>query len=431
MQVTVEKVNDVERLLTIVVPAELVDAAYDRQINSLTQKADIKGFRPGKAPKSFIEKQFGGKAREEALVEVMQNSLYEAIIQNKLQPVSQPRVEPKPSLANQPFEFTAAFEVLPDITNVNFTLNQIEKPQVTVTDADLDKVVGQLQKQYTKWQKVDREARDHDRVVVDYYVILDGKEDLENKVQDFPVELGSESMLPGFEAGLVGAKAGEKRSLNLNFPADFPEADKAGKPIGFEIEIKQVYEAEAPAINEEFAKRLGIQSGQVAELKEQIKQSLEQERDRLVKEKMKEQIFRQLLEQNPIEVPKSLITREASNIHDEVYQHRHHDHHQHSEDELAAFNDVAKKRVAIGILISAFAKEADIKLDKDRVQQRIQEIAAAYESPKEVIAWLSADERRSGIEAQVMEDQVMDKLLESVAITEKPMSYAELKNIRI
>jgi trigger factor len=431
MQVTVEKITDVERLLTIVVPAELVDAAYNRQLNTLTQKADIKGFRPGKAPKAYIESQFGGKVRQEALEEIMQNSLYEAIIQNKLQPVSQPRVEPKTLMANQPFEFTATFEVVPEIEKVNFTMNGIEKPQVTVTDADLDKVVGQLQKQHTKWQKVDREAREHDRVVIDYYVIFDGKEDIENKAQNFPVELGSETMLPGFEAGLMGAKAGEKRSLNLNFPADFPEDDKAGKPIGFEIEIKQVYEAEAPAIDEEFAKRLGVQSGQVTELKDQIKQSLEQERDRLVKEKMKEQVFRQLLEQNPIEVPKSLIAREASQIHDEVYQHRQHDHHQHSENELAAFNDVAKKRVAIGILISAFVKQADIKLDKDRVQQRIQEIAAAYESPKEVIAWLSAEERRSGIEAQVMEDQVMDKLLESVAITEKPMSYAELKNIRI
>jgi len=432
MQVSVEKVNNVERRLTIVVPANQVEEAYARQLDKLAKKANIKGFRPGKAPVSYIEQRFGDDARKEALAEVMQKSLYEAITEQDLKPVSQPQVEPKLMMPNQPLEFIASFEVLPDIENIQFSMSTIEKPVTEVTSDDVDRVVEQLRKQYAKWKLVNRPAQEKDRVVIDYYAIFEGKSDIENKIENFPLELSSKVMLPGFEEGLKGAKAEEERTLNLSFPADFPAAERAGKPVDFVVKIKQVFEADVPELNDDFVQKLGVKSGKVDDLKDQIKQSLEQERDRLVKEKLKEQVFRQLLEQNPIDVPRSLVEREAHNIHDEIYpQHQHHDHHQHSNEEMAAFNDVAKKRVSLGLLIAEYAKKANLQVNKDRVNQRIQEIAAAYEHPQEVIAWLSSPERRNGIEAQVMEDQVLDKLMEDVSVTEKTMSYAELKGIRI
>ncbi len=198
------------------------------------------------------------------------------------------------------------------------------------------------------------------------------------------------------------------------------------------VQVKQVFEAEMPVLDEKFAKQLGVKSGDIEELKKQIKQSLEQECKRLVKEKLKEQIFGQLLEQNPLDVPKSLIAREAKKIHDEVYpQHQPHDHHQHSDEENAAFNDIAKKRVLLGLLVSEYAKQANLTANQAHIDQRIQEIALAYENPQEVIEWLSSAERRSGIEAQVAEDLVLDKLMEGVPLSEKIMSYAELKGIRI
>lgn len=430
MQVSVEKVSNVERRLTIVVPADQVEEAYTKQINEFAKKANIKGFRPGKAPISYIQERFGSDARQEALNEVIQKSLYQAIMDEKLNPVSAPSVEPKSILANQPLEFVASFEILPEIDKINFTLAHVEKPMVDITPEEVEKVLGQLSKQYIKWKLVDRTAQEKDRIVIDYYAIFEGKSDLENKVQNFPLELGSNTMLPGFETGLIGTKAEDELTLNLAFPADFQIQEKAGKPIDFVITVKQVFEAEIPALNDEFVKRLGVKSGELTELKEQIKQSLEQERDRLVREKLKEQIFKALLEQNPIDVPKSLVAQEAKNIHDEVYQHQHHDHNQHSDAEMTAFNDVAKKRVAIGILIAEYAKQGQIQLDKARVQKRVLEIAAAYENPKEVIEWLSTDNRISGIESQVMEDQVMEKLLEPISVIEKTMNYDELRNAR-
>lgn len=431
MQVSVEKVNNVERRLTIVVPAEQVEEAYARQINQFAKKASIKGFRPGKAPLSYIQSRFGTDARREALNEVIQRTLHQALSDEKLIPISTPQVTPKVISPNQPLEYTASFEVLPEVSAINAALTDIEKLVVNVTDEDVDRVVQQLQNQYTKWTLVEREAKQKDRVVIDYYAIFEGKSDIENKVVNFPLELGSKVMLPGFEEGLIGAKTGEEKKLDLKFPDEFSVPERAGKPVEFIVDVKQIFEAEVPEMNEAFIKQLGVQDGTLLGFKQQIKQSLEQERDRLVGEKLKEQVFKQLLEQNPLEVPNSLIAREAKTIHDEIYQQREHDHHAHSQDEVAAFNDIAKRRVSLGILLAEYAKQKNIRADNERVSTRIREIASAYEHPKEVMAWLSSDERRRGIESQVLEDQVIESLLENIPTTEKTMSFAELKGIRI
>lgn len=432
MQVSVEKVSNVEHRLTIVVPANQVEAAYSKQISAFAQKANIKGFRPGHAPDKLIEQRFGEDARKEALSDVIQKALYDAIVEKKLKPIDAPRVETKSNIlmANQPFEFVATIEVLPEIEKIQFSLDNIEKLSVDVTAEDAQLVIDQLRKQYTKWKLVDRPAQEKDRVVIDYYSIFDGKADDANKIENVPVEIGAKNMLPGFEDGLIGLKAGDEKTLDLVFPAEVADKEKAGKPVQFAVQVKQVFEADMPAIDEAFIQRLGVKSGKLEELQTQIKQSLEQERDRLVKEKLKDQVFRQLLEQNPIEVPKSLVNRESKNIHDEVYQNQHHDHHSHSEEEMTAFNEIARKRVALGLLIGEYAKQNEIKADKDRVESRIQEIASVYENPKEVVEWLSTSERRGGIEAQVLEDQVMEKLMEGVPVTDKVMNYAELKGVR-
>lgn len=432
MQVSVEKVSNVERRLTIVVPANQIQEEYTKQINLFAKKANVKGFRPGKVPMSYIKRRFGDDVRKEALNEIIQKTLYAAITEKNLKPVSTPQIEPKFMTPDQPFEFVASFEVLPEIQKIQFSINHIEKPVVEVKDEDVNLIIEQLRKQQTKWNIVERAAHEKDRVVINYYLIFEGKSDAENKITNYPIELGSKIMLPGFEDELIGTKAGEEKTIHLNYPTDFKIEKLAGKPVDFVVQIKQVFEAETPAIDENFFYSLGIKSGKEEDLKQQIRQSLEHERDRLVRDKLKEQIFRQLLEQNPFEVPNSLVAREAKNIHDELFpQHQHHDHQQHSNEEMTLFNDTATKRVALGLLIAEYAKQADLKTDKDRVHKRIREIADAYNNPQEVIEWLSADERRGGIEAQVMEEQVMDKLIEGISIIDKTMSYAELKGIRI
>jgi trigger factor len=237
-------------------------------------------------------------------------------------------------------------------------------------------------------------------------------------------------MLPGFEEGLVGLKAGDEKTLNLRYPDDFANAEKAGKAIDFIVQVKKVYEASVPEMNDEFIKKLGVASGNEEELKQQIQKSLTQERDRLVKEKMKEQVFRELLEQNKVDVPASMIQREAKHIHDEIHQ-GHHNHQDHSEAEIKAFEEMARKRVTLGLLIAEYVKQHSLKPDQALVDGRIREISEVYENPKEVAEWLSTKEQRHNIEAQVLEDQVIAKLTDGIPVIDKTMSYAELKGIRI
>ena len=431
MQVSLEKINTVERRLTITVPSDQVEEEYTKQINKFAKTANIKGFRPGKAPLSYIQQHYGADVRKEALSEIIQKALYEAIAEKQLRPVSTPRVEPKMMMANQPLEFTAHFEVLPEIEKINFNMESIEKIEAEVSDQDITSVIDHLRKQQTKWREIEEAAQEKNRVVIDYYAIFEGKEDTENTVKNFPLELGSKVMLPGFEDGLIGIKAGEERKLSLTFPADFNIADKAGKPVDFIVQAKQVFDADIPTLDDQFIMKIGVASGKEEDLRQQIKHSLEQERTRLIKEKLKEQVFRQLLEQNQFDIPQSLVEREAKNIHDEVYQHQHHDHHQHSESEMATFNEIAKKRVALGLLIAEYAKQSNLKPDQAKVEERIHEIASVYENPQEVVKWLLSDERQKGIEAQVLEDQVLDKLMDGIPVTMKKMTYAELKGIRI
>lgn len=430
MQVSVENVSNVERRLTIIVPADLVEEAYAQQINRFAKKANIKGFRPGKAPLSYIQQHFGEDARKEALSEVIQKSVQDALEEKKLNPVSQPQIQPKTITPNEPLEFTVSFEVLPEIGTVKFSMDKVEKLLVDVKEEDIQHVITQLRKQRTKWNVVDRAAEENDRIVIDYYTVFEGQSDEANKVQNTSVDLGGKNMLPGFEVGLIGVKAGDTRTLHLTFPADFADAARAGKPIEFIVTVKQVFSGETPEWNEAFIKALGVKSGSEEDLKTQIKQSLEQERDRIVKEKLKEQVFKQILDQNPLEVPNSLIAREAKLIHDEVYPHQH-DHAHHTADEMTTFNDIAKKRVILGLLINEYAKQMQLKANQDKVKERIQQIASVYENPKEVIAYLSSDERLAGIEFQVLEDQLLDKLLEGVVeVNEKTVSFADLKGIR-
>lgn len=432
MQVSVEKISNVERKLTISVPAENVESAYSKKINDFAKKANIKGFRPGKAPISYITKHYGEDARKEALSEVIEKAIYEAVSEKQLKPVSTPRVTPKVMNPGQPLEFDVSFEVLPDIEKVQFAMDHIEKLKVDITDADIDYVIKQLSKQYTKWNPVERAAQTLDRVIIDYYPIFEGKSDQENKTENFPLEIGSKIMLPGFEDALINAKAGEEKTFTLNLPEDYADKDKAGKPVEFVVTVKQVVEALPPEINENFVKNLGVKSGSIDDLKKQIRKSLEQERDRLVKDKLKEQVFKQLLLENPIDVPLSLIEREAKNIHDEIYpNHKSQKEHQHAPEELNSFKEIAKKRVAVGILVAEYAKQHKVKAEKERVQKRIQEIASAYEHPKEVEAWLATGDRLPNIESQVLEDQIIEKLIADIKATEKQMSYAELKGFRI
>jgi trigger factor len=426
MQVSVEAPSKLERRLTVIVPVEKLNEAYDKRIANVAKNAKIAGFRPGKAPLNVIKQRYGDSARQEAISEVIQSSLYDAINQEKLTPVGVPTVEPKMIMPDQPVEFIATFEILPEIEGFRFDLESLEKQIATITDEDVQRVIDHLRTQHTQWKKVDRASQDKDQVVIDFSGSIDGVLFDGGEAHDYPIVLGSKAMIPGFEEGIIGMKAGEEKVIHVTFPENYFSAKVAGKVADFTIKAINVSEPELPEMNEAFVKKLGIKSGDVADLHAEIRKNLERELERVVSGKLKAQIFDKMLEQNALEIPKALIEREANRIHDEVHPHHGHQH-AHTAEEMAAFNDAAKRNVALGLLVAEVIKQHNISADKNRVQTYLTKLSSAYENPAEVLAWYSKNKRAyAEVEMQVLEEQVVETLLKNVQVTEKMLSYNEL-----
>ncbi len=426
MQVSVEAPSKLERRITVVVPPEKLNEAYNKRISNLAKKAKIDGFRPGKAPMNVVEKRYGDTARQEALSEVIQSSLYAAIHQEKLSPVGVPTVEPKVVLPDQPLEFIATFEILPVIEAVKFELSTLEKHVSSIAEADVDSVIQHLRSQHTSWVKVERPAQEKDRVMIDFRGSIDGVAFDGGQAHDYPIVLGSKAMIPGFEEGIMGMQAGAEKTIQVTFPENYFAKEFAAKQAEFAIKVISVSEANLPEMNEAFIKRLGVKSANVNDLRAEIQKNLERELDRVVKLKLKNQVFDKLLEQNAFDIPKALIEREAQRIHDEVHPNHGHEH-QHTDAEMAQFNEAAKRNVALGLLVAEIIKDRKIAIDKERVQNFITNLSSAYEKPQDVAAWYQSNKQAlAEIEMQVLEEQVVEKLLEQVTLTEKTLSYQEL-----
>lgn len=427
MQVSVEAPSKIQRRVTVVVPVQTLDIAYDQRIVKLSQTAKINGFRPGKVPLDVIKQRFGDSARQEALSEVIQSSLYSAMAQEKLSAVGVPMVEPKTVIPGQPLEFVATFEIIPVVESVNFNITTLEKQVSVIKDEDVDRVIDHLRQQHTTWTKVDRVAQDKDQVSVDFSGSIDGVVFQGGEAHDYPIILGSKTMIPGFEEGILGLKAGDHKVISVTFPESYFAKEVAGKAAEFKINVLKVMEPKLPEVDAAFIKKLGVKSASLDDLRVEIRNNLERELERIIKLKLKGQVFDKLLEQNELEIPKALIEREAGRIHDELHPHHKGHDHGHSEAEMAMFNDAAKRNVTLGILVGELVKQHKITPDNDRIQAYIASVSAAYENPAEVSKWYSSNKQAlAEVQMQVLEEQVVEKLLEGVQVTEKLLSYQEL-----
>ena len=426
MQVSVESPSNIERKLTVVVPFERIDEAFEKRLVKIAKTAKVKGFRPGKVPLDHVKQMYGQTARQEALSEVIQSSLYSALHQEKLQPVGVPMVEPKAVMPGQPLEYVATIEIMPVIKTVNFQVAKLEKEMTTIQETDINNVIDKLRQQHAKWNVVERGAKENDQVLLDFTGTMDGKPFAGGEAKNYPIILGSKMMISGFEEGLLGAKNNEERVIDITFPENYFAKEVAGKAAQFKIQVKKVYEPQLPELDETFVKKLGVKNGHLDELKTEIKKNLLREIDRQIKSKLKAKIFNQLLEQNPLEVPKSLIEKEAKRIHHQLHPHHGNEDHAHSADEMATFDNAAKQNVILGLLVAELIREYNLLPDAVRVDAFIQELASSYEKPDEIINWYQKNKKnRAEIEMQILEEQVMEKLLERIEVTDKMISYTE------
>ncbi|ABG41643.1 trigger factor [Paraglaciecola sp. T6c] len=433
MQVSVETTQGLERRLTITVPAESIDSQVKSRLQQLAKTQRINGFRPGKVPVSVIKKRYGQAVRQEIAGEAMQRNFYEAIVQEKITPAGMPNFEMKTDVDGQDLEFVAAFEVYPEVEVKDVEKIEVEKPVVEITDADLETMMETLRKQHATWKEVKRKSKKDDRVTVDFVGTIDGEEFEGGKAENFELEMGKDRMIPGFEKPIVGAKAGEEVVADVTFPEDYHAEALKGKEAQFKITVNKVEGLSLPKVDEEFAKLFGVEDGDVEALNAEVRKNMQRELEQTLKANVKEQVIEGLLANNEIDLPKALVDQEINALREQAKQRFSQQQGGNVDNlpELPAdlFQENARKRVSIGLLLGEIIKTEELKVDSAKVDALIETAASAYEDPQEVIEYYKTnDELMQQMQNVALEEQAVEVLLSKANVKEVNKAFDEIMN---
>ena len=420
MQVSVETTSGLGRRMTVQIPADQLDQQVESKLKQLARSVRLDGFRPGKVPMSVVKQRYETQVREETAGELIASSYQEALQQEDLKPAGHPNIERTGSEPGQELEYVATFEVYPEIELPDLGEVTLERVVAEVVDSDIDNMIEKLRKQRVTWTKAERAAAEGDRLEIDFEGTVDGQPFPGNSGKSVPLELGSGSMIPGFEEQLLGAKAGDNKTVEVTFPADYASSDVAGKAAKFEVTVNSVAEPVLPEVNDEFARAFGVGDGGMSKLRAEVRANMERELAATIKSKLKQQVFEVLLQKAKMEVPTSLIDSEVDAL---------------SKQEAGAdagvdrsqFEEEARRRVSLGLLIAEIMQRNQLQVDPERVRQTIEALAQSYEKPEEVVQWYySNQEMLSGIQTLVMEDTVTDWISGQAKVREVSKTFDEV-----
>ena len=431
MQVSIETTSGLERRLTVGVPADRVDAEVVNRLKKAAKNVRLPGFRPGKVPMKVMQQRFGAGVRQEVLGEVMSQSFQEAVVQEQLRPAGQPSIEPKSLEAGKDLEYVATFEVFPEVEVVEMDGFAVERPVAEVTDEDIDNIVEVFRKQQGNWEAVERAAAEGDRVNISYAGTRDGEAFEGGSAQDSDLELGSGRMIPGFEDGIVGMSAGDEKTLALSFPEDYHNEELKGAEVEFKVNLNRVEEMVPAELNEELFAQYGVEEGGEPQFRKEVGENMARELKNAVDGKVKQQVMDAVVEaHHGLEIPRALIAQEVEALRNQMFQQfggaagQDLDLKSLLPDDM--FTENAEKRVKLGLILSELISKYELKADGDKVRAAIEEMASTYQEPEEVINWYySNQEQLASVESKVLEDQVVEKLLESAKITDRECSYQE------
>ncbi len=428
MQVTVETTQGLERKMSVQVPAEKYNEAFNARIAQIARTAKISGFRPGKVPLKVVKQQYGGQATQETLSELIQMSLGQAITQEKLNPAGYPQIDSTDLSDAGELSFTASFEVYPEIELADAGKLKVERISSEITDADVDTMLETLRKQRAEFNDVERAAADGDQVTVDFVGTIDGEEFTGGKGDNVALTLGSGQMIPGFEDQVVGMKAGEEKTIDVTFPADYNKEDLQNKAAQFAITAHKVAEQTLPEVDADFVKAFGVEDGDVAKLRENLTQHMQRELEQKVKSKSKTAVMDSLIEQNPVEVPASLVTQEIQRLKEQAFQQFGGNAPIKLEDfPDEPFQEDASRRVKLGLLLGEIIKQQDLKADADKVKAMIEQMSSSYEQPEQVVNYYYENPQMlQSIESVVVEDQAVEWVMSQAKVTESNVSFDEL-----
>jgi len=431
MHVSVEPADGLKRRMTVAVEEERIDEAVQGRLKDLSRTVKLKGFRKGKVPLKVVKQHYGAQVRQDVIGDVLQSSFYEAVEQEKLRPAGTPDFEPKSLEPGQGLEYVATFEVYPEIELADLSQETVIKPVVEITEEDVDAMIENIRQQNMTWEEVDRPAEEGDKVTVDFKGTVEGEPFEGGEGTDMEVVIGEGRLIAGFEDGLKGVKTGEEKTLELTFPEEYHVKELAGKPVQFAIKVKKVEAPRLPEVDAEFAKLLGVEDGDLAKMREEIRANMQRELDSKLSGKIKGAVMDMLLRSHEFPVPEALVAQEAEALARQM-QDNFARQGLRAEDlklEPGMFRDEAERRVKLGLLLAEIVKAKDLKVDPERVKAKVEEIAAPYEHPEEVVKWYYADPRRLGeVESLVFEEQVVDWVLEQAKVEEKPQTFNEIMN---
>ncbi|ANI28310.1 trigger factor [Yersinia entomophaga] len=429
MQVSVETTQGLGRRVTITVAADSIEKAVKSELLKAAKNVRIDGFRKGHVPMNIVEQRYGASVRQDVLGDLMQRNFVDAIIKEKINPAGAPSYAPGEYKEGEDFTFSVEFEVYPEVELKDLEKIEVEKPVVEVNDADVDAMLDTLRKQQATWKDTDGAATAEDRVTLDFTGSIDGEEFEGGKATDFVLAMGQNRMIPGFEDGVVGHKAGEEFTIDVNFPEDYHAENLKGKSAKFAIVLKKVEERELPELTEEFIKRFGVADGSIEGLRAEVRKNMERELKGAVRNRVKTQAIDGLVSANEIDVPVALIDSEIDVLRRQAAQRFGGNEKQAAELPRELFEEQAKRRVVVGLLLGEVISQHELKADEDRVKALIEEMASAYEDPQEVIEFYSKNkELMNNMRNVALEEQAVETLLAKAKVTEKPTTFSELMN---
>lgn len=428
MHVSVESSEGLERRMTVELPAERVNEEVEKRLKDISRTARVDGFRPGKVPLSVIRKRYLDQVLMEVHGELIRSTYFEALGQEKLHPAGDPLIEPVEKDLGEGFGYTAVFEVVPEIELADLSKTTIKRPVSEVTDADVEQMIEKLRKQRVTWNDVERKSQNGDQLTINFKGSIDGEAFAGGTADNVPLVLGSKSMIEGFEAGLVGAAVGEQTTIDLTFPSDYQATNLAGKEARFEVEITKVSEPVLPELDEEFIQAFGLSDGNVATLQSEIRSNMERELEDKTGALLKKRVMDALLEANDVNLPKAMIKQEAQSLKEQTVQNMEQYGQKSGVDlPLDLFEEQARRRVALGLIVAEVIRANQIKLDDERVKDKIAKFAQTYEDPQEVIDYYSSNKQQMAVvQNVVLEEQVVDWVLEQAKVVDETSSFDEI-----
>jgi trigger factor len=423
--------SSIEQSLDIVIPSKEIEEKVSVKILSAQKDAKIKGFRKGKAPLDVVTKMYGPEIRQDVVYDSVSHKFQHLVEDKGLKIVSRPNLIPESMERNKDVKFKATFEVYPEVKMASLSRLNYTKPSCSIEEEDLDKTIVNLQKRMSKWELADAVSEAGDQIKIDFVGKIDGEEFEGGTAADFPVEIGSKSMIEGFEEGLIGLKAPEEKVLNLKFPEEYGKKELASKDVSFNVTVKEVSKPSLPDLNEEFFKSTGIEATSLEDYKKEVRSKLEEDLKNLLRNKTKQSAFDALSENNDFEIPKAMIESEVANMRNDTARRMGMDPKEIDQELFPAstFEEEATKRVKIGILLNKIIEEKDLKPDPEKVKEIIEERAASYKEPQQVINYFYSDEEQlKNIESISLEEQVVDILLSEAKANEETISYEECVN---